>query len=461
MSNSIIKRHSIFFIILIVSVCVLSQLNPQQYKEEHGFLIGSYIVSFLMYWILSSNKQFDFFHPIHLYFIFYFFIFFITPLWLIDEKKTYCVDDYVMGACIKATIIVVLALLSFSIGYSCIKLKITRPMIVENIENVDMQKKILKFSLQLFIVFYIISIFYLFSTGKSLLSILTLGSMNVGSTLNLSGNDSMQFLINVSYLLLVPWLFIIGYSKSRLLKIILSYLMVGIFLCYGFRFIIYIMIFGFCIVHTRIHNYKIKFYQIAILMTMILLFSVLVGSTRQNMRGGQNVYFEGFNEENIAETLESNFNIYKTYYGVVGGIPEKHDYFYGQALFVYPFVMWIPRTIWHDKPYATEFPAGVALNICCPSALKQAMSFPNIYEYYIDFGLLGVCFFSFLIGIISKKMIRLYNSNSVFDVICYALYIGFLIQFINRGYIAQLITLFVFLYSPMLLYRKYFPKKTN
>ncbi|MCS2583383.1 O-antigen polysaccharide polymerase Wzy [Bacteroides sp. BFG-551] len=134
-------------------------------------------------------------------------------------------------------------------------------------------------------------------------------------------------------------------------------------------------------------------------------------------------------------------------------IQEKADYFYGQACFVYPFVMWIPRTVWQNKPVGTDFPAGVALLKSCPSALKEAMSFPNIYEYYIDFGPIGVVVITFFIGVFCKKMIRLYNSNSIYDVICYALFVGFLIQFINRGYIAQLITLLVFLYMPLFFYK--------
>ena len=140
----------------------------------------------------------------------------------------------------------------------------------------------------------------------------------------------------------------------------------------------------------------------------------------------------------MSSTLESNFNIYQTYYGVVGTYPEKEDYFYGQACFVYPFVvMWIPRYIWPDKPKGTGFPAGVALLKSCPSAIREARSFPNIYEYYIDFGPLGVIVFSFFIGVICRKMLDFYNSCSIYKIICYAIFIGFMIQFINRGYIAQ------------------------
>jgi oligosaccharide repeat unit polymerase len=84
------------------------------------------------------------------------------------------------------------------------------------------------------------------------------------------------------------------------------------------------------------------------------------------------------------------------------------------------------------------------------------MSIPNIGEYYLDFGILGVVLLSFFIGLICKKMIKFYYSASLYDIIIYAIFCGYLIQFINRGNVAQLITLFVFLYWPLLLYKKEF-----
>lgn len=111
------KLNITFFVILFVSILCLLPLRPYQYGVEKTCLIVSYTISFCIYWFVCNKIKFDFFHPIHIYFVFYFFIFFITPLFLIDTQDTLCVDDNVMGACVKATIIVVFALLAFSIGY--------------------------------------------------------------------------------------------------------------------------------------------------------------------------------------------------------------------------------------------------------------------------------------------------------------------------------------------------------
>lgn len=450
-----LNLNSIFFIILIVALFVLFQLNGYQYEVEHNFLIIGFIISYIIYWSCCNLSKFDFFHPIHIYFVFYFFIFFITPLYLINAKDTLCVDDNVMGACIKATIVVIFALLAYAIGYSSTKIKSLMPQVVLSVKQ-GAKKKILEKSYVIFIVCYVISVYYALYSGKTLLGILSLGTIGSSTMPTFAGNDKMLFMINISYSLLVPWLFIFTYSKNKIMPAILSYLLVSLFFSYGWRFIIYILIISFLVIRSRILAKKIKFSQIIILVVILLLFSVFTGSVRNDVRAGEKSQFEGFNSDNISYTLQSNFNIYQTYYGVVGTYPEKADYFYGQACFVYPFVMWIPRTVWQNKPVGTDFPAGVALLKSCPSALKEAMSFPNIYEYYIDFGPIGVIVITFFIGVFCKKMIRLYNSNSIYDVICYALFVGFLIQFINRGYIAQLITLLVFLYMPLFFYKKYF-----
>lgn len=450
-----LKLNAVFFTILLISLIFLSNLRPFQYGAEKSCLLVSYAISFLIYWFTCNKLKFDFFHPIHIYFVFYFFIFFITPLFLIDTRDTMCVDDNVMGACIDATIIVVFALFSYATGYLTTKNKLKTPEYVEPLEP-HVERTILKKSYLLFAICYVISVYYALSSGKTLLGILTLGSMGLAEMSTIAGDDKMLFMINVSYALLVPWLFIFTYSKNKIIPIVLSYLLVSLFFSYGWRFIIYILVISFLITRSRVLGKKIKSSQVVILVVVLLLFSVFTGSVRNSVRSGEKTDFEGFNTENISHTLESNFNIYQTYYGVVGTYPQKADYFYGQACFVYPFIMWIPRSIWPSKPYGTDFPAGKALLKSCPSALKEAMSFPNIYEYYIDFGALGVIVFSFFIGKICRKMLDLYNSNSIFKIICYALFAGFLIQFINRGYIAQLVTLFVFLYLPLLLYRKYF-----
>ena len=182
---------------------------------------------------------------------------------------------------------------------------------------------------------------------------------------------------------------------------------------------------------------------------------------RGAMRSGESATVKKIDNDNFIYTLESNFDIYKTYYGVVQTYPSKEDFWYGQAVIASPVIMWIPRFIWADKPLGTEYPLTIGIKKSCGDYAIEgaAMASPNITEYYLDFGVLGVIFYSFILGVICKRMLKLYYSNSLYGVIQYALFCGFLIQLINRGYMAQLVTLIVILYLPLLFYRKYYVTK--
>jgi oligosaccharide repeat unit polymerase len=385
---------------------------------------------------------------------FYVCIFFITPIFLINEGRTRCDGINVMGGCIPATIIVLLSLCTYFIGYSQSAISYNAHKVQD--PDFNMKQKILNLSYTIFISLYIISIAIVISSGKSIIYILSLGS-NASYIVQKAVYSDMLFLINIGYSLLVPWLFICAYSKSKTVKIIISYLLFVLFFSYGWRFIIYIMAIAYAIVYFRANNKRPTFKLVFIPFIALLLFSVILGAVRNDIRTGERANFEGFDRNNITHTLESNFNIYQPFYAIVEHYPKDYDHTYGQALFYYPIVMWIPRIIWSDKPIGSEYPVSVATKKSINDYVIDVagISIPNIGEYYLDFGIFGVIFFSFLIGLICKKMIKFYYSSSLYDIIVYAVFCGYLIQFINRGYIAQLITLFVFLFCPLLLYRYY------
>ena len=134
-----------------------------------------------------------------------------------------CVDDNVMTACFRATVIVVFALFAFAIGYLVTKNKYKQPQRVEPLSNVAI-KKILKMSYFFFGVCYLLSVYYAMSSGKTIIGILSLGTMGQAMYME----DNMQFMINISYSMLVPWLFIFTYSTNKIIPTILSYLLINL-----------------------------------------------------------------------------------------------------------------------------------------------------------------------------------------------------------------------------------------
>lgn len=452
------NKIGLFFLLTtIIILFSLMGLNAHQYEYERNLICIMFGGAMFVYYNTIRSCRFDFFHPIHIYMFFYICIFFITPIFLIDIGEEKCMGVDIMSGCIKATFIVLLGLMAFCLGYKNVKTSEVQLPVRKLNEKIE--RKILRTSYVIFIIIYIISLGYAMRSGKTLASIFSLGTLTYTRIYQDTG-DQLLFLINVSYSLLIPWLFICVYGKSKLVKLLTSFLLFSLFVSYGWRFIIYIMILGYLIVHTRISGKKIKFVKIFLLGVILILYSTIQGAIRNDIRSGNKADFEGFSMENIAYTLKSNFNIYQPFYAVADKYPSQYDFYYGQSCFVYPIIMWIPRFIWKDKPLGKDYPNCVATKKAInESAITDAaFSYPNIFEYYIDFGTIGVLFISYILGCICKKMLRRYNSSSTYDIIIYAIFIGFLIQFINRGNLSQLMTLLFFLFIPIRFYRKYFIK---
>lgn len=178
-----------------------------------------------------------------------------------------------------------------------------------------------------------------------------------------------------------------------------------------------------------------------------------MGELRSSIRGHDINQEEKSTEESILYTIESNFNIYNSFYALVDKYPRLYNYKYGESLIVSPIRMWIPRALWSNKPRLDTSVDVLFNELLKVEAERRALAFPIFYEYYLDFGIIGIICMPLLLGFLCKKSIQLYNNNSIIGIISYAIFCGFLIQYINRSYSAQLGTLFVFLYAPMLFYK--------
>lgn len=70
---------------------------------------------------------------------------------------------------------------------------------------------------------------------------------------------------------------------------------------------------------------------------------------------------ELFTKEQILWLFESNFQIYKPFYGVTNTYPNKDPYTIYTAMITDPLIMWIPRIIWPSKPTGAEYTTTTAI----------------------------------------------------------------------------------------------------
>ena len=456
------KKSSLIIFINTLILCFVLYFISQEtsitdLRYDYDFVVVSLLVVVGLYSIGISKSINNLFQPLNIYAFFYICICFLTPCFMILAHEEDCHGVNVMYGCVPGTIYVIIAFISFLCGYLR---RQNKQVVVQQLEIPSrfQIKRILKTSYVLFGVGSFLNLLLLISIGYNLTYLFTMGGNGLANVVGIP--DNLRFLFNSGYVLLVPWLFICAYVK-KIHAIIGAYLLFIIFYAYGWRFIIYIVAVSGAIVFYRTRNKQPKISHIIILGTVLFLYSTIGGMMRGSMRSGENATLKKVESDNFIYTLESNFDIYKTYYGVVQTYPSKENFWYGQAVIASPIIMWIPRFVWPEKPLGTEYPLTIGIMKSCgdKAILGAAMSSPNITEYYLDFGVVGIIIYSFILGVVCKRMLKLYYGKSLYGVIKYALFCGFLIQLINRGYMAQLVTLIVILYLPLLLYRKYYVAK--
>lgn len=447
----------LIFLFVIYIFGDFTNFSLKCYQSDVITLICGLVIFLISYCIAVYRSPNNLLQPLHIVFFFYLCIFFLTPLFMIKANEADCHDVNVMKGCKYGTFLVIIAFISFICGYKS-KNKYKLQVIDQTISS-NKRKKILKLSYFLFFGAAISNILLLLLIGYNLVYLMTFGGNGLTSVSGVPEN--LKMLYNVAYLMLVPWLFLCAYSKNKYIICLSSYVLMVIFFAYGWRFIVYIVVISGSILYFRLNRKTPKLIHLALLGALLFVYSTIGEVARGAMRSGQSVTYEAVDEDRFIYTLESNFDIYKTYYGVVGVYPEKYSYYYGKAMFVSPVIMWIPRYFWNEKPKPEEYPLLESMiNGCGRKAIiGSGMASPNLTEYYIDFGLVGVLFFSYLLGFICRKMVRLYYGSSMFGLIQYSLFCGFLIQLINRGYMAQLMTLFIILYSPLFIYKKIYGSK--
>ena len=163
-------------------------------------------------------------------------------------------------------------------------------------------------------------------------------------------------------------------------------------------------------------------------------------------------------KEDVLHALATNLDIYKPYYGLVADCPDKVDYTYGNGIFVDSFVSLIPRFLWPEKRIETPM-ANMISKTTGNGPLRAGMSWPNISEFYMDFGILGVVIFNMLFGFLVSKSIKWLNSSSLTKVMIYAILFPTYFQLVIRGYTPINFIMYLCLFFPYILVSLFFKIK--
>jgi oligosaccharide repeat unit polymerase len=141
--------------------------------------------------------------------------------------------------------------------------------------------------------------------------------------------------------------------------------------------------------------------------------------------------------------LIDNYYVYEAYLKVLNFFPNKTDYLYGSSL-VKPLVFWIPRSIWEDKPEElTSFIGKLVYGHTKSQGYSTGMTITG--EFYLNFGIYGVIFFSLLLGMITSFLInRLLITKKESYIMISLMFIIYFPHIVRGGISLTIISLIIF-----------------
>lgn len=392
-------------------------------------------------------KKNNIFYPYLMISILYFLIFIVSPITFIILKETDCHGDIVMGGCNYATFLALLSYFFLTLGYLSKK-----NISVYRVNNTELsnKRKVLICAFLFWLIGAISCIIYINNTGVSIVDLLF--SSSTIENYEVNGSNNIKFLAHFAYFMVFPLTLFFSFSKNRWLVTLILIFTFTLFYLRGTRIFIVIQLLSLILLYVRLNNITIKRKYIIVGTIGILLLFSFMSSNRKSVRSGENIEYK-IEVTDILGMLSTNFDIYKPYYGLVEDCPEKYQHTMGKGIFVESIQSLIPRVIWKEKKTDTYMQEAM-LKTTGQGPISAAMSWPNIAEYYMDFGILGIILLSYFFGVLLSKSINLYNGSKVDNIILYALLFPTFFQLIIRGYTPINFIMYVCLLLPFFVCKK-------
>ena len=190
--------------------------------------------------------------------------------------------------------------------------------------------------------------------------------------------------------------------------------------------------------------------HVIVTFSLIAFMIGFVGLIRNGVRAGAGINsMDVFSLQTIIDAIFGNFEIFKTYYGIILHIPSEMDFTLGQQMLLYTLIMLIPRVLWPSKPE----PIIRQVNTIAVSAYANiaGTAYPYVGEFYQEFGLLGIIFFSAALGHYLGKLKNYMYRNDIHSVVLYSSLYPLILQVLIRGYTPSNFYMLLFVILPVIL----------
>ncbi len=425
----------IFMLIIMIMILIMYILNISDefgllYKQMYIFLLFCYFIFFLET-IIVVKKIKDIFDPLFLVWLLYYLIFNIRPLYDIINGGIFSSSGKdISYGCYKGSLLFLLGFIFLLLGY-ILKRKKELCLIKKLNKKISKSRKSLIIAICIWCLSLCLILIYFFDSGYTLLYVLTIGMYG---NANIIEKSSLMIFSVFRSCLLTSWLYIALISKNKILKVSTFFIGLMIMLSMGGRTAALMYIFTpFVYFYTS----KNKLPSLKVVITgivFIVVLCVVIEMTRVGVRTGQGFELKDITLEKIMSPFDHELTTYKIFYALVDSIPKKGGYTYGKGMIFYTLIMMIPRALWSEKP---DPPVYDIIKISIDDiAVKGGAIYPNIGEYYVEFGIIGIFFFMFIFGRFLKfiKELRIKSTENTHALVLYSVLYMSILPILTRGF---------------------------
>ena len=407
------------------------------------------------------GRRVDAFDPFFLVTGLYFMIFVIAPwIWINRGQNSYQ-GVQVMKYLPVATGVFNIGYAAYALGSMCVKeertVQTTDDGFVEFIKENKTQSFIVKYGFVLFFGSFALAMLYYALTGRGLLFMLTLGQ---GEERQAGiGGLGIYFLSQFIRSTIPGFLLLLWFSKKyRGWLWVLAYLICAICISTGSRNLAICVILAILATQYMKKGKRPSMWLVLLGILLMYFFVGFIGMFRGTIKAGGEIDLSLVSGEGLFNAFMFNIEIFYPFYTLVGymtkGIVKCH---YGLGVLNIP-IQFIPRAIWPGKPVTFGKTAFEAMY----GDSMGGAAYPNIGEYYYEFGLFGVILLMFLTGFILRKCYaNTRHSKNPLTIIAFVMLFGYVMQFICRGHFASWALDIVFMFGPILLLKLILQYKYN
>lgn len=382
-------------------------------------------------------------------------VYFVAPVFQFAAGSTSRYGVEVSQYCPSATGLVMLGYLTFFVAY---EFPInddgagqrSRGIAYFGLESLDVRRFVM-WAWIIWLSAYALNLFYYVGRGFDLTYVVLGGLMGTEDNSQLV-DSSVGFLLYMKFILIGSWMMIYAYGENKFAKAVTYILVVMCMFLGGGRMTLLIALLAPIVFYYARLRSSPRFSRVLLVLAGFVALFAFMQVARVGLRAGAGIDLEGMSLDEIFNPFYAEIDDFKSFYALLGTVPEKHDYLYGSQMVLYSVVLLIPRAIFPAKPDPAVHEL-VYLSLGGQAA-ANGNAYPSIGEYYVEFGVVGVAVIMAILGVACRHLKNLYldSKGKSLSVMAYSMIYPMLISIVIRGYFPQNFSVLLFLLAPLLVF---------